>query len=409
MVVGIIAEYNPFHNGHLYQINKIRQLLGNDASIIACISGGFTQRGELPVLNKWQRAALAVKNGANLVIELPALFATRSAQHFAFGGVSLLHKLNIVDHLAFSSEHPDLSLLTRAAHIDISVHRPRLQQLMSQGCSYASATAQIIADCTEINIDILKEPNTILAIEYIKALSKLNSRIIPLSIQRIGAGHNDPNLAGSLASGTAIRNIIEKNEFSLIQNVLPESTYKILMDYLDKPNNTVGSLARLYPALQLKILTQAPQMLNSLCSISEGLEYSLMDAVTSPSMQDFVEGLTGKRYQQTKITRLILHILLNITKDAAQRADESGSLYVRVLAFDNRGRELLKAIKKTSHVPIITKVTNIINRRDFMNKHFSSPVEEMLYYDLLASELYELCQAKPNIHRDFITSPIYVH
>ncbi len=400
MITGIIAEYNPFHNGHLYQIKKIRELQGKDTPIIACISGGLSQRGELPVLDKWQRARLAVENGVNLVIELPAIFVCRSAQHFAFGGVSLLNSLGIVDQLAFSTPYPDSTVLEAAAKVDIQDYKDALTELMKDGCSYASATAQIISQESHIPLDILKDPNTILGIEYLRAINKISANLQPLTIKRVGTNHTEQGINEGYASGTAIRTHLTSGDLSDIQSTVPTNTFNMLSD-----KGRSVDLAKLYPALQLKLLTSSPEKLRDIYSINEGLEYKLMDAVSAPSLEEFINNLIGKRYQRTRINRLIIHLLLDITQEAVTCADKAGATYARILAFDKTGRELIKQIKITSSIPLITKVTQHINRRDYINKNFADPVSKMLYYDLLTSQLAELCYNNHQLDKDFTISP----
>ena len=405
MITGIIAEYNPFHNGHLYQINKIREELGGDTYIITCISGGLSQRGELPILDKWQRASLAVEKGANLVLEIPALFACRSAQHFAFGGVSLLHQLGIVDKLAFSTEYPDIDMLGKAASIDVAVQRDKLHSLLKHGMSYAGATAQIISELTGTSIDILKEPNTILAIEYLKALKHLNSNIEIMPLKRIGTAHNDMNSAGDYASGTAIRKMVALAKEEVLKKVVPETTFSLISQLT---SNDIGSLEKLYPALQLKILNTSPEKLREIYSINEGIEYKLIEAAAAPTLTEFANELIGKRYQRTRITRLIHCLLLDINKELMDEADSTGVAYIRVLAFDNRGRNMIKKIKKTASIPVITKITQYINRRDFIGKNLPTPLHRQLCYDIQYNNLYQLCQNVPELNKDFTMSPIYI-
>ena len=405
MITGIIAEYNPFHNGHLYQINKILYKLGNDTDIIACISGGISQRGELPILDKWQRAFLAVENGANLVLEIPAVFSCRSAQHFAFGGVALLHQLGVVDKLVFSTEYPDLNMLCKSASIDISAHKDKLQALLKKGASYAVATAQIIAELTDTSIDVLKEPNTILAIEYLKALKALGSSIEVMPLKRIGTAHNDMEAVGGYASGTAIRQMVTLSNNDELSKVVPETTLRLLSQLT---TNDIGSLEKLYPALQLKILHTPPEKLREIYSINEGLEYKLIDAAFALTLTEFINQLIGKRYQRSRINRLIHTILLDIKKELMDEADSTGVAYIRVLAFDNRGRNMIKKIKKTASIPVITKITQYINRRDFIGKNLPTPLHRQLCYDIQYNNLYQLCQNVPELNKDFTMSPIYI-
>lgn len=406
MIAGIIAEYNPFHNGHLYQINKIREEFGSDTGIIACISGGITQRGELPLLDKWQRASLAINNGVNLVLEIPAVFACRSAQHFAFGSISLLNRLGVVNKLVFSTEYPDIELLRKAASWDITAHNEQLHHLLRQGKSYAGAIAQSMANSLGIDINILKEPNTILGIEYLRALANLSSPMEPWPIKRAGTGHNDLHSLNSFASGTAIRRMMAANNMEGLKKVVPTATFKTLANIAHK---APPSLEPLYPGLQLKLLTSSPEQLRKIYSINEGIEYKLKAAACAPSFKEFIQSLVGKRYQRTRMNRLIYYILLDMNKELLQEADCNGVEYARVLAFDSRGRELIKSIKGAAEIPVITKVTQYMTRRDFINNSLATRLRRQLYYDIQYNNLYQLCQGTPELNKDFTRSPIYIH
>ena len=207
-VTGIIAEYNPFHNGHLYQINKIKEQ--GDSLIIAVISGNFTQRGEAAIFDKWQRAESAVKSGCDIVLELPFAFACRSAQDFARGGVTLLNRLGIVNQLAFGAECADLSILQNIAlQLDDKTFQEKLHAHIASGLSYAQAISAALDSDSEIAM-LIKQPNNILAIEYLRSLHLLNSDIRPLLIPRQGAGYHeegyDPLLQGSVFHTSAVSN-----------------------------------------------------------------------------------------------------------------------------------------------------------------------------------------------------------
>ena len=208
MAIGIIAEYNPFHAGHAYQISEIKKVYGGE--IVAVMSGSFTQRGSPTILDKWTRARLAVLGGVDLVLELPFVKAVRSAQDFARGGINLLKNLGVVDKLAFGAEITDLEKLKLAATaFEEKFFATELRRLMSQGISYAAAVTKILSKVTSLDEKILRQPNTILAIEYLRALPE---KFSPLLIERVGAAYDDLTLQEKFSSASAIRAALYENQ-----------------------------------------------------------------------------------------------------------------------------------------------------------------------------------------------------
>lgn len=414
MATGIIAEYNPFHNGHKYQIGCIKKQ--HDCGIIACLSGSITQRGEFALLDKWQRAGAAVKNGANLVIELPAAFACRSAQDFATGGVRLLDSLGIVDTLAFGTAYPEIEKLQLAADFQPEAHREALQQKLKGGLSYGAALSQLIGENTGLNAEMLTEPNTILAIEYLRAL-KNNGGIRPLPLPRTGAGHNDTTVTGEFASGTAIRRLARQGQFRQLMQLVPEATMSAIKNTTMYPDSK-----KQLPLMIWKLLSLAAEEIAAIYGVGEGMEYRLKEAASKPdcasSYSALIQELATRRYPATRIQRTLMHLLLGSTKDKIAEMTASGPLYIRVLAFDDMGRQLLKDIQQKTSLPIITKVTEYLNRRDMQHPDRLSPLQRMLYMDIAAANLRELCLAplpsnpqgeqQIRLNADFTTSPVYM-
>ena len=276
MSTGIIAEYNPFHNGHLHQIQAIRQLLGENEIIAACISGGFTQRGEPAILDKWKRAACAVASGkVNLVIELPAIFAASSAETFAAGGVQLLNALGL-ENIAFGTCYPDLNQLQAIAHWQNNADAKALQPLLKQGISYGAALGQYTAEKLQTDPAILAEPNTILAVEYLKAMEKTNSPLKPLPVMRQGANHHDREIAGNTASGTHIRQLATelKHHLQELMQVVPMNTLAAIQEEKNLP-----SAQALLPLIQYQLLKTSASQLSEIYGINEGLEYKLLHSL----------------------------------------------------------------------------------------------------------------------------------
>lgn len=405
-ITGIIAEYNPFHNGHLYQINKIREHNNVDVLIIAVISGSFTQRGEAAVFDKWQRAQCAVESGCDLVFELPFAFACRSAQDFTRGGVALLARLGIVSQLAFGAECTQLSLLQSiACQLDDESFQSQLHQQIAQGRSYAQAISTVLGT-DENTATQIKQPNNILAIEYLRSLKILHAPIKPLLIPRQGAGYHEEEINGPLASATAIRQALYREEPADLASVLPPAAHKLTRQIL---TSQLPDINRLYLPLQAKLLTSQISDLKNTYGINEGLENRILDwSKKAHDWQNLIKAVTTKRYPASRIARTLLYLLLGIDKASMALFDKTGPLYARLLAASPQGKTLLKEIKQHSTIPLITKTSQYLNtnkRREA--KADLTPLEQMLSLDTIATELWNLtCQAAAS-RNDFQQSPIF--
>ena len=411
-VVGVIAEYNPFHQGHAYQLRAIRERFHDDVAIVAVMSGSFTQRGEAAVLDKWRRADLAVRGGCQLVLELPFLFACRSAQDFARGGVRLLQGLGCVDTLAFGAESPDLAPLMEAARaIDAPETQAALHEALRAGASYAKALTAILQEASGLAADLLRQPNNILAIEYLRALRGYAQGIEPLLIARRGAGYHEASL-GPLASASAIRGELAKAQpdFASLRDSLPEAMYAAIRAAFPAE---IASTERLFRPLLARLLTMKNSELEAIFGLQEGLANRLLaKSRQSQTLQKLIAGMVTSRYPASRISRIVPHLLLGTGERAAREAAETGPLYARVLAFDEVGRELLHTIKERSALPLITKVSAALNSRERLECDLS-PLQAMLALDTRATELRAL--ALPDhaplaaLHQtDFITSPHFI-
>lgn len=414
MATGIIAEYNPFHMGHKYQLDYIKNSGRSD--IVVCISGSITQRGELALLDKWQRAEAAVKNGASLVIELPATFACRSAQDFAAGGVMLLHSLGIIDTLAFGTEYPNLDSLNLAADFQPEAYGEELQAKLKKGLSYGAAVSQLTAEKTGLPEAMLREPNSILAIEYLRAIHRTGG-IIPLPIRRTGAGHREVAPLDGFASGAAIRDLVMKGDFRQLTGLVPAATFAQLQNTAMYPD-----IQKQLPLIIWQLLTMDVAEIASIYGVGEGLEYRLKEAAghlpCTGSYKTLIRELVTRRYPASRLQRLFMHLLLKNTKTTMQEITAAGPLYIRILAFDHRGRQLLREIRKQSSLPLITRATEYLNRRDMQHISKFSLRQKMLYLDIAAANLRQLCLAPlpcqplneqpPQLYTDFTASPVYV-
>ena len=441
--VGIIAEYNPFHNGHAYQLKKIRDV-DPDATIAVIMSGSFTQRGTAAILDKWTRARLAVKNGADLVLELPYAFACRSAEHFARGGVQSLAALGM-DVLAFGAETKDLKALqTIACAMEKDAFQAALHDRIAQGASYATALSDELVEHTNVDASVLHEPNNILAIEYLRALSQYAPNIAPLLIHRKGAGYHDTKLSGTIASASAIRKALNpqppssregdreavvgvakigSNTFSestierkTLRRVMPADVFAALCESF--PNQQPHQFLLLRPLLA-RLLTMNTEHLQHIAGIGEGLEHRLLEKCSSLSLssrtneetwEHLTQSIATSRYPRSRIRRSLLHILTGFTQEVATSCDAGGPRYLRVLAMNARGAALLHSAKKTARLPIITKTSQYMRSRDLLRPLDElSPLQQMLLFDVRATELRNLALPVPQkASQDFLTSPHYV-
>ena len=410
---GIIAEYNPFHNGHLYQLREAQRL--TEQPIVVVMSASFMQRGEPACLSKWLRARLAVENGAALVLELPTAFSLRSAQFFASGGVQLLAATGSVNTLSCGVESPELNFGALAQRITSDAAQGRIRSLLSQGKSYAAACAAVLSEAQqEAGVTAMQassnegkafagltKPNDILALEYAKALQATD--IKPLFIERRGDGYNDREISGTMSSATAIRQALNNSNDGW-QQAVPASVRQALLD------NAPGyDAALLWQLLRYKLRLMSVDAIADACQCSEGLENLLKDAAACPSFAEALQLCTSKRYTTSRIRRLFMQLLLDVPR---WRWEDNAPAYLRVLAFNDTGRQLLKQMKATASLPIITGLyRNWPQRLQHLQLRQQQIYSQQLLLELRATELWSLLQLNPSLNRsgnDFLTSPAYV-
>ena len=394
MVAGIIAEYNPFHSGHEFQISEVKKFFP-DAEIIAVMSGSFTQRGTPAILDKWTRARLAVEGGCDLILELPFTSAVRSAQDFARGGVRILKNLGIVDKIIFGAEFSDLKKLQSAAKIfDEKIFHNELKKKLSAGISYAAAVTKILSEKINLDEKILRQPNTILAIEYLRTLPK---NIEPILIQRVGAGYNDLTLQKNFSSASAIRRAVyEKNPDW--EKISASVNKKVLDALIQEKNFGLVRENFLFRPILSKIFTSNIDDAKKIFGMSEGLENLLFESAKSAkNFPELINFMTSRRYQTSRIKRLLLYFLLNLTAEKISEIETAD--FVRVLAFNERGRKILKKIRQNSPLPIVNKVSSHL-------KKISEPYQKNLSVDIIATNLRGILFDVPKIpNQDFLTSP----
>ncbi len=410
-ITGIITEYNPFHNGHLYQLQKIREHNGQ-AGIICVMSGSFTQRGEAAIADKWTRARLAVLGGADLVLELPFVFAVRSAQDFAGGGVRLLERLGIADTLAFGTEYDDIAMLQKLSDcLRDEATQAKLHERLQAGLSYAAALSTAAASQSGLPEELLREPNTILALEYLQALQRFSCQLQPLIVKRRTSHYHDTEIHACLASATAIRTELSHTvaNWQLLRQAMPPASLELLKQ--KKEQDSLPSMEYLFRPLITRIRCMSYADLRNIYSVNEGLEYKISEAAQqSSSLRELLKNIKSKRYPQSRLQRMLLYILLAFSPASAKSFDAAGPLYARVLAFNGTGRELLRGIKEHATIPLITKTGHYLHTQQRAQGFDSlSLLQQMLAYDTWSSELYALCfkNVLPGTP-DFTTSPLYI-
>ena len=391
-VVGIIAEYNPFHNGHLYHLLQAKDLAQADY-VVAVISGNFTQRGDTSIVDKWTKAYMAICGGCDLVLELPTVYSVSSAENFASGAVKILDSLKIIDSIAFGAEASDLATLNNIANV--LFQEPRgytniLTHELQKGISFPSARENaILMYLNDIKryANILNSPNNILAIEYLKALKTQKSNMNPIMVKRSKVYYNDDRIVDDFASATAIRKLIKRREYEDLRKVVPRSTYKILSRQI-RDGNIVLGLENFEKEIIYTLRKMNIREIANLPDVSEGLENLIKNSADNCNdMSKLIANIKSKRYTQTRIQRILLYALLGIDKKMMEDSKKV-TPYVRVLGFTNKGKELISEInKRNSKINMITSVKKFIEKN---NKPSNRTIMQMLQKDIFATDVYTL-------------------
>ena len=391
-VVGIIAEYNPFHNGHLYHLLQAKDLAQADY-VVAVISGNFTQRGDTSIVDKWTKAYMAICGGCDLVLELPTVYSISSAENFASGAVKILDSLKIVDSIAFGAEASDLATLNNIANV--LFQEPRgytniLTHELQKGISFPSARENaILMYLNDIKryANILNSPNNILAIEYLKAMKMQRSNMNPIMVKRSKVYYNDDRIVDDFASATAIRKLIKRREYEDLRKVVPRSTYKILSRQI-RDGNIVLGLENFEKEIIYTLRKMNIREIANLPDVSEGLENLIKNSADNCNdMSKLIANIKSKRYTQTRIQRILLYALLGIDKKMMEDSKKV-TPYVRVLGFTNKGKELISEInKRNPKINMITSVKKFIEKN---NKPSNRTIMQMLQKDIFATDVYTL-------------------
>jgi predicted nucleotidyltransferase len=388
-IAGIIAEYNPLHNGHCHHIAESRRLIDADA-VVCVMSGNFTQRGEPALVNKWARTEMALAANIDLVFELPVAFAARSAYHFARGAVVLLQKTGLVTHLCFGSESGDLRPLREISNVirlEHDEYQAYLKKYLAAGNHFARSRTLALDQVSDSEWElpeIMSSPNNILGIEYLRVLSEENSSMIPVTVPRLGAGYHEPG-EQQFSSATFIREQMDRGKPPLDITGLPSFSARILQREFEQGRGPVLT-ADLTQLILHNLRNSNPDDLAMICDVNEGLENRLLKASsTASNLKELITGIKTKRYSRTRINRVLLYHLLGFTKEKARLFDQNGPLYLRLLGFSPKGEKILHEMKTKSLLPIVSRTGRFWGDPDL------DPISrDMLALDILATDLYAL-------------------
>lgn len=380
MAIGIIAEFNPFHNGHKYLIEQAKQRYNEPVVVI--MSGSFVQRGDIAVTDKWTRAKAALENGADLVLELPVTFSMNTAQKFAYGAVYSLSSTGIIDKLAFGSESGNLSELTKTALL-IANETPeiseKIKSYMDSGMNYPTARAKAYGD----DLGVLSSPNDILAVEYIRAANDCKTDFKFLPITRIGVEHDSKDITDSVASASEIRRRIYSGE--IIDGLLPPAE-----------NFPIYDSSVLNSAIIAKLRMSDTEYLKNINDVSEGLENRIKKASHEcDNIEDLCMAVKSKRYTLSRIRRIVWSSMLGLTKELCSLKPD----YLRVLGMNSIGKSLLKEMKQTASLPVITKAADFKGSKIFDINN-------------TAEDIFALCAPTTDLRkggRDITTTPVIIN
>lgn len=402
-IAAVIAEYNPFHNGHAYMFQKIRETTGADY-ILVVMSGDFTQRGIPGITDKFTRAKAAVSCGADAVFELPLLYSVSSAEGFAYGAVSLLHALSCVDFLVFGSECGELSPFLEIS--DFLLHEPdpfkkKLQQFQKLGFSYPKAFSLAVREevpGAAVAFELLSSPNNLLGLEYVKAIKRLSSPILPVTLQRIGTGYHDtyvkyhPESGSTIASASAVRTLLSTTTGSISQAapLMPADAYRIFAEsYSVTAPMILDDFSLL---LSYRLAFETKSSLITYLDVSDDLADRILKYKNEGlTFSEFADHLKHKQYTYSRILRALLHILLGIKKEDALF---SQAPYARLLAMRREASPMMKKIKESTSIPLITKAADA-------KKVLNSDSMTLFSLDTTAADLYQKT-ASAKFHSAFV-------
>lgn len=401
---GIICEYNPFHKGHEYHVLKTKENTNCDA-VIGIMSGNFAQRGIPTIIDKWQRTKMALTSGVDLIIELPSIFAMSSAEIFSKGSIELLDRLNVVDYVSFGSECGDLNILNMIAKTlasEPSDFKIYLKDYLDEGLPFPRARSLALSDYLRKNglsynnlDEVLNSPNNLLAIEYCKTLIKINSPIVPFTLKREGNGYNDTELKNAFASASAIREHLKSSasDINFLETYMTEKSIALMKNLIDMDYKFVFP-EDIFPFLKYKILTSGND-LYKIPEASEGLDRKILKELSSSNtLGELIEKVKSKRYTYTRISRILCQYFVGFEEYDIKSLRTSPPQYARILGFNSKGAAILKEIKKSSSINLITKLPK--------------EYDTMLSLDLKATKAYSILNPSIEPYADFKTSPVII-
>lgn len=369
-VLGIISEYNPFHYGHKYHIEKSKALTNCDYTV-AIMSGCSVQRGEFAIIEQHRRAKTAIENGVDLVLELPVCYSSQSAEIFSLGSINILNRLNFVDAICCGSETKNLQDINQIVPIisnENQAYKNLLKKHLDTGISFPTARSLSLKELT--GIDIGKGPNDTLALEYAKALYRLNSPIKLHTIKRQGENYNSSNLGQGFASATGIRDAFQQN--TLTEELLPITSFQSLVSY--------GKIINTFPILKPLIIREG-QKIKNIFDINEGIENSIIKNIKkAQTKEELIHLIKSKRYTHTRISRMLHNILLGIEKEPMTKIINSTEApYAKILALNSKGKELITKTNK-ENITLINKTASFTEENELQ--------KILHHYDTIANEMY---------------------
>lgn len=394
MNYGIVAEFNPFHNGHKYIVDTLKA--NGENTITAVMSESFVQRGDCACMSPYERTKAALLNGVDLVLSLPVPYATASAERFALGGVTVLGSMGCIDALGFGSECGDVECLTKCAKaITTEEFSPLLENRLSEGLSFPTARQKALRDMYgDAFADALSSPNDLLGVEYIKAIDKNKFPIKPIAIKRVGVSHDSNEVSVNFCSASAIRSFLKNgNEF---KEFMPEESFEILNEAV-LSGNAPADFTKLENAILYKLRTMSIDDFKKIADVSEGLEYRFFEAVrNSVTLTEILEKVKTKRYTHSRLRRIVLCALLDITEEYT----DIPVAYIRVLGFNEKGAEVLKQAKNTATLPIVTKSSDI--------KYLDENAKKIFELECKARDIFSLCLSVPQVCGKEMTDKLIV-
>lgn len=397
-VLGIVAEYNPMHNGHIHYINISKEIVEPDYTICV-MSGFFTQRGEPAIFDKWERARHAVQNGIDLVIEIPYVYACNSGRFFASAAMDLLNGIGVVTDFSFGAESDLLSLQkTAEAYVNASELNVDVKSFLKKGNSYPKAVELSIAEYDKNLSEVLRHPNNLLGIEYLKRIQEKKYNIIPHVITRLGDYKSLEN--DEYISSTAARKYILAGDMNLIRDKIPTE--------ISISENQIESIlqarVKLFDILRYCVSVASREELKKILTVDEGLENRLIKNIPfARDLEHLIYLISSKRYTYARIRRMLLHVITGLTKADFGEIFINAPGFIRILSFNDSGAELLNIIKKqkASELPVITNLSPKFN--------FPESVERILKYDKIACDIYNILMGRDlYLNCEYINHPIVV-